>query len=48
MRLLYHSRHRKPEVEVALGIEYRSFDDLLAEGVDRVLAFFREKLLSPS
>ena len=31
MRLLYHSRHRKPEVEVALGIEYRSFDDLLAE-----------------
>lgn len=31
MRVLYHSRHRKPEVEVALGCEYVSFEDLLAQ-----------------
>lgn len=31
MRVLYHSRRRKPEVEFALGCEYRSLDDLLAE-----------------
>lgn len=31
MRVLYHSRTRKPEVEFALGCEYRSFADLLAE-----------------
>jgi glyoxylate reductase len=31
MRVLYHSRKRKPEVEFALGCEYRSFTDLLAE-----------------
>jgi lactate dehydrogenase-like 2-hydroxyacid dehydrogenase len=31
MRVLYHSRTRKPEAEFALGCEYRSFDDLLAE-----------------
>jgi glyoxylate reductase len=31
MRVLYHSRTRKPELEFALGCEYRSFEDLLAE-----------------
>lgn len=31
MPLLYHSRTRKKELEVALGIEYRSLEDLLAE-----------------
>lgn len=31
MRILYHSRRRKPEVEFALGCEYRSFDDLLVQ-----------------
>jgi len=31
MRVLYHSRSRKPEVECALGCEYRSFEALLAE-----------------
>jgi glyoxylate reductase len=31
MRVLYHSRTRKPEVEFALGCEYRSFEELLAE-----------------
>jgi glyoxylate reductase len=31
MRVLYHSRKRKTEVEFALGCEYRSLDDLLAE-----------------
>lgn len=31
MRVLYHSRHRKPEVEVALGLEYGSFEELLAQ-----------------
>jgi glyoxylate reductase len=31
MRLLYHSRSRKAEVEFALGCAYRSLDDLLAE-----------------
>jgi glyoxylate reductase len=31
MPLLYHSRRRKPELEAALGLTYRSFDALLAE-----------------
>ncbi len=31
MRLIYHSRHRKPEVEVALGLTYVSFEELLAQ-----------------
>jgi glyoxylate reductase len=31
MRVLYHSRTRKPEVEFALGCEYRSLEDLLAQ-----------------
>ena len=31
MRVLYSSRKRKPEVEFALGCEYRSFEELLAE-----------------
>ena len=31
MRVLYHNRRRKPEAEAALGVAYRSFDDLLAE-----------------
>jgi glyoxylate reductase len=31
MRLLYHSRRRKPELEAALGLSYRPFPDLLAE-----------------
>lgn len=31
MRVLYHSRHPKPELEFALGCEYRSKEDLLAE-----------------
>ena len=31
MRLLYHNRRRRPEVERELGVEYRSFGDLLAE-----------------
>jgi glyoxylate reductase len=31
MRVLYHSRNRKEEVEVALECEYRTFEDLLAE-----------------
>lgn len=31
MRVLYHSRRRKPEVEFALGCEYRSQEELLAE-----------------
>lgn len=31
MRLLYTSRRRKPEAEAALGIAYRSFEELLAE-----------------
>lgn len=30
MRVLYHTRHRKPEVEFALGCEYVPFDELLA------------------
>lgn len=30
MRVIYHSRRRKPEVEFALGCEYRSLEDLLA------------------
>lgn len=31
MRVLYHSRRRKPEVEFALGAEYASLDALLRE-----------------
>lgn len=31
MALRYYSRTRKPEVEVALGIEYRPYEELLAE-----------------
>jgi len=31
MRVLYHSRNRKPEVEFALGCEYRSIEELLAQ-----------------
>ena len=31
MRLLYYDRVRQPEMEAALGVEYRSFEDLLRE-----------------
>ncbi|MFV9511565.1 2-hydroxyacid dehydrogenase [Tepidibacillus sp. LV47] len=31
MKILYHNRNRRPEVEERLGAEYRSFDDLLKE-----------------
>jgi lactate dehydrogenase-like 2-hydroxyacid dehydrogenase len=31
MPLLYHSRRRKPELEAALGLAYRSFEELFAE-----------------
>jgi glyoxylate reductase len=31
MRLLYHSRRRKPELEAALGLQYRPLAELLAE-----------------
>jgi len=31
MRLLYHSRHRKPELEAKLGLEFRPMDELLRE-----------------
>lgn len=31
MTVLYHNRRRKPDAEEALGVAYRSFDDLLAE-----------------
>jgi len=31
MKILYHNRNRKPEVEKELGAEYRSLDDLLKE-----------------
>ncbi|MFN4292752.1 MAG: 2-hydroxyacid dehydrogenase [Thermoflexales bacterium] len=31
MRVLYHNRRRTPQLEVALGAEYRAFDDLLRE-----------------
>jgi len=31
MRLLYHSRRRKPELEAALGLHFRALPDLLAE-----------------
>jgi glyoxylate reductase len=31
MRVLYHSRRPKPEMEFALNLEYRALDDLLAE-----------------
>jgi glyoxylate reductase len=29
MKVLYHNRRRRPEVETALGVSYASFDDLL-------------------
>ncbi|MBO8163606.1 MAG: D-glycerate dehydrogenase [Brevibacillus sp.] len=31
MKILYHNRNRRPEVEQALGAEYRSLDELLTE-----------------
>ena len=31
MRVLYFNRRRRPEVEQELGVEYRSFDEILAE-----------------
>ena len=31
MRVLYHNRSRKPEAEVAYGVEYAELDDLLME-----------------
>ena len=31
MRLLYYDRVRQPEMEAELGVEYRSFEDLLCE-----------------
>lgn len=31
MRLLYHSRRRKPELEAALGLRYRTLSELLSE-----------------
>src|SRR5207244_6296271 len=31
MTVLYHSRRRRPEAEVALGVRHASFDELLAE-----------------
>ncbi len=31
MRVLYHNRRPRPEVERELGVEYRAFDDLLRE-----------------
>lgn len=31
MRVIYYSRSRKPDVESSLGIEYRSFDDVVSE-----------------
>lgn len=31
MRILYHNRHREPELETRAGAEYRSLDDLLRE-----------------
>jgi len=31
MRLLYHDHIRQPEMEAELGVEYRSFEDLLRE-----------------
>lgn len=30
MQILYHNRRRRPEIEEELGVEYVSFDDLLA------------------
>ncbi len=29
MPVLYHNRHRRPEIEVELGVQYQPFDDLL-------------------
>lgn len=31
MRVLYHSRRRRPELEAALGVQYRSLPELLGE-----------------
>lgn len=31
MKVIYHNRRRKPEIEAALGCEYRELDDLLKE-----------------
>lgn len=31
MRILYHSRHRKPDAEAMLGVEYAALDDLLRQ-----------------
>jgi glyoxylate reductase len=31
MKVLYHSRHRQPDLEVELGARYRKLDDLLRE-----------------
>ncbi|TCS83117.1 2-hydroxyacid dehydrogenase [Tepidibacillus fermentans] len=31
MKILYHNRNRRPEIEERLGAEYRSLDDLLRE-----------------
>ncbi|WP_033827989.1 2-hydroxyacid dehydrogenase [Bacillus andreraoultii] len=31
MRILYHNRHRKIEIEHKLGVEYRTFDELVTE-----------------
>jgi len=31
MKVLYHNRNPNPELEKELGVEYRSFDDILAE-----------------
>lgn len=31
MKILYHNRHRKPDVEEKLGVEYRSLEALLKE-----------------
>lgn len=31
MRVLYHNRRRRPEVEASLGVEYATFNELLAQ-----------------
>jgi glyoxylate reductase len=31
MKVLYHNRNPNPELEKELGVEYKSFDDMLAE-----------------
>lgn len=38
MRVLYHNRHRRPEIEAQLGTLYRSLDELLAESDHVVLS----------